>query len=195
MKIGLFGGSFNPFHKGHLAIGREMLREVCLDEVWYMVSPQNPLKHSEDLMDERFRYDMVSEALEGEKGLRAMDYEFALPRPSYTWNTLQCLHRDFPDDEFVLIMGGDNWENFHRWAHHDDILATHRIAVFPREGSAIPETLPPNVMFVHVPLVNVTSTMLRAMLRHGEDISPFVPRCVADMLHLRQMECRNTPDC
>lgn len=185
MKIGLFGGSFNPLHNGHLAIGRTMLRELCLDEVWYMVSPQNPLKKSADLMDEQFRYAMVCEALKNENGLRAADYEFTLPRPSYTWNTLQCLHRDFPNDEFILIIGGDNWDHFHCWAHHDDILATHHIAVFPREGAVVPETLPSNVTFVHVPLVNVTSTMLRAMLRRGEDISFYVPRCVADMLHAR----------
>lgn len=185
MKIGLFGGSFNPPHNGHLAIGRTMLKELCLDEVWYMVSPQNPLKKSADLMDEQFRFAMVREALRNEDGLRAVDYEFSLPRPSYTWNTLQCLHRDFPNDEFVLIIGGDNWEHFHCWAHHDDILATHHIAVFPREGAVAPETLPSNVTFVRVPLINITSTMLRDMLRRGEDVSSYVPCHVAEMLHAR----------
>lgn len=169
-------------HNGHVAIGREMLRRLPLDEVWYMVSPQNPLKEAADLMDERFRYAMVREALRGERGLRAMDYEFGLPRPSYTWDTLQSLHRDYPGDEFILIIGGDNWEAFHRWAHHEEIMATHRIAVFPREGAAVPETLPENVTFVQVPLINVTSTMLRDMLRRGEDIAPYVPASVCRMM-------------
>lgn len=183
MKIGIFGGSFNPIHKGHVAIGRTMLRAVGLDEVWYMVSPHNPLKQSADLLDEAVRLRIVSKALEGEHGLRAVDYEFSLPRPSYTWNTLQHLHADYPDDEFVLIIGGDNWEKFSKWAHSDDILATHNIAVFPREGSCVPREHPSNVTFVSVPTVDVTSTMLRSMVSRGEDISPYVPQCVvADIL-------------
>lgn len=180
MKIGIFGGSFNPIHNGHVAIGRTMLREMNLDEVWYMVSPHNPLKQSADLLDENKRIAIVAHALEQEQGLVAKDYEFSLPRPSYTWNTLQCLHRDYPDDEFVLIIGGDNWEHFDKWAHHDEIVATHRIAVFPREGTEIPQALPKNVTFVKVPLVNVTSTMLRTMVRAGEDISRYVPAVVRE---------------
>lgn len=180
MKIGIFGGSFNPIHNGHVAIGRTMLREMNLDEVWYMVSPHNPLKQSADLLDENIRLQIVRHALEKEQGLVAKDYEFSLPRPSYTWNTLQCLHKDYPNDEFVLIIGGDNWDYFDRWAHHDEILATHKIAVFPREGMEVPEALPENVTFVRVPLVNVTSTMLRNMIKKGEDISQYVPVEVVD---------------
>lgn len=180
MKIGIFGGSFNPIHNGHVAIGRTMLSEMNLDEVWYMVSPHNPLKQSADLLDENKRIAIVAHALEQEQGLVAKDYEFSLPRPSYTWNTLQCLHRDYPDYEFVLIIGGDNWEHFDKWAHHDEIVATHRIAVFPREGTEMPQVLPKNVTFVKVPLVNVTSTMLRTMVRAGEDISRYVPAVVRE---------------
>lgn len=180
MKIGIFGGSFNPIHNGHVAIGRTMLQVMGLDEVWYMLSPQNPLKQYADLLDENKRMDIVRHALEDEPGLVAKDYEFSLPRPSYTWNTLQNLHRDFPHDEFTLIIGGDNWDKFDKWAHHEDILATHRIAVFPREGAAVPEQLPENVTFVKVPLVNVTSTMLRGMVRTGADISPYVPAVVLE---------------
>lgn len=180
MKIGIFGGSFNPIHNGHVAIGRTMLREMGLDEVWYMVSPHNPLKQSADLLDENKRIAIVAHALEGEPGLVAKDYEFSLPRPSYTWNTLQCLHRDYPADDFVLIIGGDNWEHFDKWAHHDEIVATHRIAVFPREGATAPQTLPKNVTFVNVPLVNVTSTMLRKMIKKGDDITQYVPAAVHD---------------
>lgn len=179
MKIGIFGGSFNPIHNGHIAIGRTMLRAMALDEVWYMVSPCNPLKCAADLLDEKERLRMVRKALEGEERLVASDYEFTLPRPSYTWNTLRKLHSDYPENEFVLIIGGDNWTAFPRWAHHEDILATHRIAVFPREGAEVRGDQPRNVTMVRVPMVNVTSTMLRAMVRAGQDITPFVPACVA----------------
>ncbi len=182
MKIGIFGGSFNPIHNGHIAIGRTMLWAMGLDEVWYMLSPHNPLKRSADLLDERERLRIVSKALADEEGLKAVDYEFSLPRPSYTWNTLCHLHSDYPDYEFILIIGGDNWENFHKWAHHDEILSTHSVAVFPREGAEVPAELPAGVTFVSVPLVNVNSTMLRAMVMKGEDITPFVPSdVVADI--------------
>ncbi|MBQ0074855.1 MAG: nicotinate-nucleotide adenylyltransferase [Prevotella sp.] len=176
MRIGLFGGSFNPIHTGHITLGKTMLRVMCLDEVWYMVSPQNPWKVSAELLDEQKRLTMVQTALEGEEGLRASDYEFHLPRPSYTWNTLQHLKQDLPDAEFVLIIGGDNWAQFDKWAHYEEILAQHEVAVFPREGAQIDKTtLPDNVTVVDVPLVNVTSTQLREMIRRGEDIAAFVP--------------------
>ncbi len=181
-KIGLFGGSFNPIHNGHLAIGRTMLRTQGLDEVWFMVSPQNPWKVNADLLDENVRLATVRAALEGEAGLVASDYEFHLPRPSYTWNTLQNLGRDYPDCEFTLIIGGDNWDAFGRWAHSDEILRGYHVAVFPREGAAFPAALPPNVDFVRVPLVNVTSTMLRQMVRDGKDITPYVPGSVATLV-------------
>lgn len=182
MRIGLFGGSFNPIHNGHVTLGRTMLREMRLDEVWFLVSPHNPLKESAELLDEQQRLRLTRLAVEDWPGLCASDYEFALPRPSYTWNTLQHLHHDFPQHEFVLIIGGDNWEAFDKWAHHDEILATHEVAVFPREGAEDGQgtiELPANVHLINVPLVNVTSTMLRQMLRQGQDISQYVPAKVA----------------
>ncbi len=189
MKIGIFGGSFNPIHNGHIALGECMLRAMQLDEVWYLVSPQNPLKRTAtDLIDERERLRLVQLALQDHQGLRASDFEFSLPRPSYTWDTLQALHRSHPDAEFTLIIGGDNWVHFDKWAHHDEIVATHSIAIFPREDCPIDEsTLPHNVHLVHVPLVNVTSTMLRRMIHDGEDISQYVPAVVADEIARRKL--------
>lgn len=125
IKTGIFGGSFNPIHNGHISLARQLREKAELDEVWLMVSPQNPLKQQADLLDDSLRMEMARRALEGVEGVIASDYEMYLPRPSYTWNTLQALSRDYPDREFVLLMGGDNLALFHRWYHYEDILRNY----------------------------------------------------------------------
>ena len=181
MRVGLFGGSFNPIHNAHIALASTICEQARLDEVWFMVSPQNPLKQAQDLLDENERYEMVKLALESQaKVLKASNYEFHLERPSYTWKTLRALKQDFPQHEFSLIIGGDNWVRFPRWAHSEEILANHHIYIYPREDSEIDEaTLPKNVHLIHTPKINITSTMLREMVRNGKDISAFVPEKVA----------------
>ena len=181
MRVGLFGGSFNPIHNAHIALASTICEQARLDEVWFMVSPQNPLKQAQDLLDENERYEMVKLALDSqEKVLKASNYEFHLERPSYTWKTLRALKQDFPQHEFSLIIGGDNWVRFPRWAHNEEILANHHIYIYPREDSEIDEaTLPKNVHLIHTPKINITSTMLREMVRNGKDISAFVPNAVA----------------
>ena len=181
MRIGLFGGSFNPIHNAHIALASTICEQARLDEVWFMVSPQNPFKQAQDLLDENERYEMVKLALESQaKVLKASNYEFHLERPSYTWKTLRALKLDFPQHEFSLIIGGDNWVRFPRWAHSEEILANHHIYIYPREDSEIDEaTLPENVHLIHTPKINITSTMLREMVRNGKDISAFVPNAVA----------------
>ena len=181
MRIGLFGGSFNPIHNAHIALASTICEQARLDEVWFMVSPQNPLKQAEDLLGENKRYEMVKQALDSQaKVLKASNYEFHLERPSYTWKTLRALKLDFPQHEFSLIIGGDNWVRFPRWAHSEEILANHHIYIYPREDSEIDEaTLPKNVHLIHTPKINITSTMLREMVRNGKDISAFVPEVVA----------------
>ncbi len=181
MRIGLFGGSFNPIHNAHIALAKTICKEAKLDEVWFMVSPQNPLKQAGDLLGENERYEMVKLALESEeKVLKASNYEFHLERPSYTWKTLRALKKDFPQHEFSLIIGGDNWVRFPRWAHSEEILANHNIYIYPREDSDINEALlPENVHLVHTPKINITSTMLRGIVKNGNDISEYVPEVVA----------------
>ena len=181
MRVGLFGGSFNPIHNAHIALASTIREQARLDEVWFMVSPQNPLKQAQDLLGENERYEMVKLALESEeKVLKASNYEFHLERPSYTWKTLRALKKDFPQHEFSLIIGGDNWVRFPRWAHSEEILANHNIYIYPREDSDINEALlPENVHLVHTPKINITSTMLRDMAKNGNDISAYVPEVVA----------------
>ena len=201
-RIGLFGGSYNPIHNGHIAIGRTMLKAMELDEVWYMVSPQNPWKRGDsDLAPEQVRYEITKAALDGEEGLIASDYEFHLPRPSYTWNTLQHLEQDYPDHRFVLIIGGDNWDRFPQWAHAEEIMQRYQIAVFPRshaQSSKLKDqssklkaqSLKRNAkcFMVNVPLINITSTDIRRMLRNGEDVSDLVPKNILHMLSPWQIE-------
>lgn len=184
MKIGLFGGSFNPIHNAHVKLASTICSEAGLDEVWFMVTPHNPLKRQEGLMDEKDRLAMVRIALEKEPNLKASDYEFHLERPSFTWNTLQHLSKDYPTDEFYIIIGGDNWEIFNHWAHHEEILRDYHIIVYPRKDSLMDTTsLPPSVSIIRMPEMDISSTMIREMLRNGEDISPYVSPKVAEYLH------------
>ncbi len=165
--VAIFGGSFNPIHCGHIALAQAVLRQCAVDEVWLMVSPQNPLKRNDsDLLDDHLRLQMAQQALEGVEGVKACDYEFSLPKPSYTWNTLQHLSQDYPDCRFYLLVGGDNWAHFQRWRHWKDILRHYDIIVYPRDN---------HIGTIDVPLLNVSSTEIRQKVKKGADLSGLVP--------------------
>lgn len=182
IRTGIYGGSFNPIHNGHIAIARAMLDCGAVDEVWLMVSPQNPLKQSADLLDERLRLDMTRRATADIPCVTACDYEFHMPRPSYMWHTLQSLSRDYPDREFTLLIGADNWQVFDRWYHADDIIAHYPIRIYPRRGYDIEaSTLPQNVKLVDTGLYDVSSTMVRERIRRGEDVSQLIPASIIEM--------------
>jgi len=169
---------------GHIALARELRRLAGLDEVWLMVSPQNPLKQGQtDLIDDQLRFAMARIALHGEEGLVASDYELHLPRPSYTWHTLQRLREDYPQHSFILLIGGDNWERFPLWYRADDIVRQYRIVVYPRRGSLIDRTaLPPTVTVVDTPLLDISSTEIRQRVRRGESIKNSVPEAIAPLV-------------
>lgn len=182
IRTGIYGGSFNPIHNGHIAIARAMLDCGAVDEVWLMVSPQNPLKQSADLLDEQLRLDMTRRATADIPCVTACDYEFHMPRPSYMWHTLQSLSRDYPDREFTLLIGADNWQVFDRWYHADDIIAHYPIRIYPRRGYDIEDsTLPHNVKLVDTGLYDVSSTMVRERIRRGEDVSQLIPASIIEM--------------
>lgn len=169
-QVGIFGGSFNPIHCGHIALAREILRQTELDEIWLMVSPQNPLKQeSSDLLDDDLRFELAQKALTHVEGIKASDYEFHLSKPSYTWHTLQYLRRDYPDCTFTLIIGGDNWERLDRWYHWKDILRNYEVIVYPRDGQA---------GTIEADLLPVSSTEIRNRVRRGESIEGLVPDCI-----------------
>ena len=184
MFIGIFGGSFNPIHVGHISLARQLRQLAGLDEVWLMVSPQNPLKQgSNDLLDDRLRYQLARIALHGEEGIRACDYELHLPKPSYTWNTLQHLRQDFPDDTFILLIGGDNWQHFQRWYKADDIMREYQIVVYPRRGSETDTTaLPSSVKIVNTELIDISSTEIRQCVQKGESIKEMVPSSIEPLV-------------
>ena len=183
-RIGIFGGSFNPIHVGHVSLARQLLQVAGLDEVWLMVSPQNPLKAgSSELLPDQLRYQLARIALHGEQGVVASNYELHLPRPSYTWNTLQHLDADFPQHAFTLLIGGDNWQSFGRWYRAADIMARYPIVVYPRRGSTVDTSaLPPTVRIAHTELLDISSTEVRQRVASGENIAGLVPPAIAPLV-------------
>ena len=182
IRTGIYGGSFNPIHNGHIAIARAMTTRAGLDEVWLVVSPQNPLKPAGSLLADEKRLLMAQTAVSGIPGVTATDYEFHLPRPSYMWNTLQSLSRDFPERDFTLLIGADNWAVFHRWYRADDIIAHYPIAIYPRTGYPIDTaSLPPNVKLIDTGLYDISSTQVREMIACGDDITGLVPDSVVPL--------------
>ncbi len=171
---GIYGGSFNPIHKGHVQLAEALCHKGVVNEIWFLVSPRNPFKQaSKDLLDEHDRLSLARLATAGHPQLHVSDFEFSLPRPSYTVDTLAALRKAYPDRQFALIMGADNWQSFHRWRKPDDILRHHRILVYPRPEFPVDETaLPPGVTLLSdVRLMDISSTQLRCSIARGEDAS------------------------
>ena len=173
----VFGGSFDPIHVGHLALAGAVCERGLADEVWFMVSPQNPHKQGCNLTDEGLRLQMVQLAVEGTPAFKACDFEFALPRPSYTIHTLAALEQAYPDREFVLLIGADNWEKFHKWYKWETILSRYGIIVYPRGDEKQPP-LPCGVEWLSAELCDVSSTMVRECVARNESISFYVPQAV-----------------
>ena len=170
-KIGLFFGSFNPIHVGHLIIANTMLQNSDLKEVWFVVSPQNPLKERKTLLADQQRLEMVRLALHDNYRLRACDAEFHLPKPSYTVLTLAHLGEQYRDKEFCLIMGSDNLATFDRWRNWEYILEHYHLYVYPRPGSTdCPLAKHPHVTMVDVPMMDISSTYIREQIRQGHDV-------------------------
>ena len=169
IRTGIFGGSFNPIHNGHISLALQLKERAGLDEVWLMVSPQNPLKQSGDLLADDLRLHMARLAVEGVEDITVSDYEMHLPRPSYTWNTLEALSTDYPERQFVLMIGGDNWAIFDRWYHADDIRRKYEIIVYTRTPG-------------EPGFIDLSSTAVRERIRQGRSIRSMVPRAVADFI-------------
>jgi nicotinate-nucleotide adenylyltransferase len=175
LQVGLFFGSFNPPHIGHLAIANYMVEFTDISQLWFMVSPQSPLKEEGSLLREYDRLELVRLAVEGDRRFRVSDVEFRLPKPSYTIHTLTSLKEKFPDHTFTLILGSDNMENFSQWKDYTKILENYRIFVYPRPGYA-GENVPQhkNISWMEAPMMDISSTFIRESIRAGKDVRYFV---------------------
>jgi len=183
-EIAIFSGSFNPIHAGHLMLASYMCEFTHLDEVWLLVSPHNPLKEADELLNDQQRLEMVSSALEPFSNLKASDVEFHLPRPSYTIDTLDHLTALHPDMHFTLIIGADNWNQLHLWKEYERLLLTYPLLIYPRRGEEvmIPEALRESVLMVDAPMVEISSTFIRKSISEGRDMRAFLPERVYDLI-------------
>lgn len=189
MRIGLFFGSFNPIHIGHLIIADHLALYGGLDKVWLVVSPHNPHKKLTDLAHEHDRFEMVRQAIYGNPRLEASDVEFRLSKPSYTIDTLVHLTAKRPHDEFVLIMGEDNLTTFHKWKNYEAILQYYDIIVYPRAGELQCE-LPAEysrVQVVKAPVLNVSASMIRERIKAGKPVSYLVSEPVETYIESKKI--------
>lgn len=181
MKIGLFFGSFNPIHVGHLIIANYMAENTDLDEVWLMVTPQNPLKNRRQLLNEYDRLEMVRLATENNDKLRASDFEFSLPRPSFTIDTLTHLKDRYPQHEFALIMGSDTVNSIPKWKNADLLQANYDIYAYPRPNAALTHK-PQRLQICDTPLMEISASYIRRSLRKGKSARYFIPENVLDYI-------------
>lgn len=185
MKIGLYFGTYNPIHVGHLIIANHMAEHADLDQVWMVVTPHNPLKKKATLLDDHHRLQMVYLATEDFPKIKPSDIEFKLPQPNYTVNTLIHLHEKYPDYEFSLIMGEDNLKTLHKWKNYETILQHHDIYVYPRISSE-EENLElknnPKIHLIDAPVVEISSTDIRHNIKKWKNVQPLLPHKVWDYI-------------
>jgi nicotinate-nucleotide adenylyltransferase len=185
-KVGLFFGSYNPIHIGHLILGNYIIENSDLEELWFVVSPQNPLKNKATLLDDYIRLDMVNLAVRNYPKMKASNIEFSLPKPSYTIDTMTYLREKFPDNMFCLIMGEDNLGSLHKWKNYEKLLEQNQIIVYPRvfeekkkESDYIQHE---NIHLIQAPIIELSATEIRTMLKDGKNVRPMLPPEVFEYL-------------
>jgi nicotinate-nucleotide adenylyltransferase len=188
-KVGLFFGTFNPIHIGHLALAEYFQKYGDLDEVWLVVTPHNPFKKKSNLLPDRERLHLVHLAIEDQQGLRASDIEFSLPQPNYTSQTLTYLREKYPEHRFSIIMGEDNLKSFHKWRNFESILENHKILVYPRHP--LPDEVAteqhwqerfPNLRLVNAPKMEISASLIRRSFAEGKALRNLLPKAVFDYI-------------
>jgi len=176
--IGIFSGSFNPVHIGHLALANWLCEYVDLAEIWFLVTPQNPLKDKAGLLDYDLRYNMVKEAIAGYPRFKVSDFECTLPLPSYTIDTLRALQKTCPEHLFHLIIGADSWGTINRWKDAQALKQEFPILIYPRKNHETNEPLPPNIRKIDAPIIDISSSFIRDAIKEGKDVRFFLPEAV-----------------
>jgi nicotinate-nucleotide adenylyltransferase len=184
MKIGLYFGSFNPVHIGHLIIASHAVNETDLNQVWFVVSPQNPFKQSASLLNEYHRLHLIKSAIDGENNLRASSIEFNLPKPSYTAHSLAYLKEKHPEHEFSILMGSDGFQNLNKWKNFEIIVANHSIYIYKRQGFGVTETFGANIHILNAPILEISSTHIRELIKNKKSIRFLVPDIVKEEIEL-----------
>lgn len=175
--IGLFFGSFNPIHLGHTQLAEYIFEYSGVDEIWYIVSPRNPLKEQSELIDEHLRFRLIEMATEGKDYLKVSDIEFNMPKPSYTINTLQALSEKYPEDNFILLIGSDNMQIFDQWKDYQTILNEYSILVYPRKDfdyEPFEEIYPDMQILEEAPFFEISSTDIRELIKKNQDASQWL---------------------
>lgn len=176
MRVMLYFGSFNPIHRGHMALAEYVLHHLSIDELWFVLSPQNPLKAASTLWRDSVRMERVASAIAHKPGMRLCDVELHLPRPNYTINTLNHLVSQYPDNSFSILIGADNAEIFGRWRAADEIAARFPIYVYPRTGSAVVRTPYPSMTILRdAPVIDISSTEIRNRMAQGLSVDDLIP--------------------
>ena len=177
MKIGLLFGSFNPIHSGHLMIAEFFAHFTHLEKIWFVVSPQNPLKGKETLWDEKIRLEMVAKSIKDNPTFELCDIEFSMKTPSYTYNTLQKLKENYPENEFTIIMGADSLDTIEKWKNYEKILSGYPIYIYRRKGKVKPKLLKkyPLIKVFKTPKIGISSTLIRTYLLYGKSVRYLVP--------------------
>ncbi|MBL0145971.1 MAG: nicotinate-nucleotide adenylyltransferase [Chitinophagaceae bacterium] len=178
MKIGLYFGSFNPIHVGHLIIANHCATQTDLDKVWFVVSPQNPFKNSNTLLNEYHRLHMVNSAIEDAPKLKASSVEFKLPKPSYTIDTLTYLKEKYPQHSFCIIMGSDSFQNLDKWKNYKLLIKNHPLYIYKRPGFEINNTIGATIVPLEAPLLDISSTHIRKLVKEKKSIRFLVPDAV-----------------
>jgi nicotinate-nucleotide adenylyltransferase len=182
-KTGLFFGSFNPIHIGHLIIANQMLAESDIEEIWFVISPHNPLKEKQSLLKDHHRLALLRIAIEDDSRFRACDVEFKLPQPSYTIHTLLTLEEQYPLRKFCLIIGSDNLNSFNKWFNYEEILNNYPLYVYPRPGFDGGEfARHPSVKWVKSPLMEISSSYIRHSIKHGNSVKYLLPEKVLNYI-------------
>ena len=184
MKIGLYFGSFNPVHVGHLIIASHAVNETDLNQVWFVVSPQNPFKQSASLLNEYHRLHLIKSAIDGENNLRASSVEFNLPKPSYTVDSLAYLKEKHPEHNFSILMGSDGFQNINKWKNYGVIVANHSIYIYKRPGFEVTETFGATTHMLNAPLLEISSTHIRELIKTKKSIKFLVPDVVKEEIEL-----------